>query len=202
MIDAKLVAELRETTGAGMMDVKRALEEAEGDQTKAIEILRKKGLSKAAKKSEERTAAEGLLFTYIHANGKIGVILELNCETDFVARNQDFQDLGKELSMQVAAADPLYVRREDVPAEMIEKEKEMARAELAEQKKPAEIIEKIVVGKMDKYFGEICLMEQVYIKDDNMKVSDLVASISAKLGEKMVVSRFTRYAIAAKVVSC
>lgn len=202
MIDAKTVAQLREMSGAGMMDAKKALEEVNGNLEQAMEILRKKGLAKAAKKALERTAAEGVIEAYVHANGKVAVLVEVNCETDFVARTDGFKELAHDLALQIAASDPLYVRREEVPAELVEKEKDIARAELAEQKKPAEVIEKIVVGKLDKYFGDICLLEQPFIKDDSMKVSDLIANASAKIGEKIEVKRFVRLAMAKKPAAC
>jgi len=195
MIDAKLVATLREITGAGMMDAKKSLEEANGDMEKAQEILRTKGLLKAAKKSAERTAADGLIEAYVHATGKVAVLVEVNCETDFVARTDAFKELCHDLALHVAASSPSYVKREEVPAEVIEKEKRLATAELAEQKKPADVIEKIVVGKMDKFFADICLLDQPFVKDDSMTVGAMVAAASAKIGEKIEVKRFVRMAM-------
>ncbi|MEI7740921.1 MAG: translation elongation factor Ts [bacterium] len=195
MIDAKMVAEFRESSGAGMMDAKRALEEAGGDKEKAMDILRKKGLLKAAKKASERTAKEGLIACYTHGTGKVGVMVEVNCETDFVARNEAFQELAHDIALHIAATDPLYVRREDVPTEVVEKEKDFHIDELKAQNKPADVIEKILTGKLDKYFSDICLLEQVFVKDDAKKVGEMIAEASAKIGEKIEVSRFTRYMI-------
>ena len=193
-ITASMVRELREKTGAGMMDCKRALTESDSDFTKAAEWLRKKGITGAAKK-QGRVAAEGLVGTYVHLGGKIGVLIEVNCETDFVARNDDFQMLVKDLAMHVAAANPLYLRREDVPAEVVEKEKEFHRQQLREQKKPEAIWEKILTGKIDKYFETICLLEQVWVKDDKKKIQDLVTEKIAKIGENISVRRFARYQV-------
>jgi elongation factor Ts len=193
-ITAKMVQELREKSGAGMMDCKKALTEAAGDMTKAEEVLRKKGLSAAAKKAG-RIASEGAVASYIHMGGKIGVLLEVNCETDFVARTEGFQLLVKDLAMQVAAAAPLYVRREEVPAAVAEKEMEIARHQAREQKKPEAIIEKIATGKVEKYFKETCLMEQAFVKDDKKSIQDVVTEAVAKIGENIQVRRFTRYVL-------
>ena len=193
-ISAKLVQELRERTGAGMMDCKRALSEASGDVAKAEEILRKKGLSAAAKKSS-RAASEGAVASYIHMGGKIGVLIEVNCETDFVARTDGFQTLVKDLAMQVAAAAPLWVRREEVPAEVVAKEMEIGKAQAREQKKPEAILEKIATGKLEKFYGEVCLLEQPFVRDDKKKVSDVVAEAVAKIGENIQVRRFARYVL-------
>jgi elongation factor Ts len=193
-ITAKMVQELREKTGAGMMDCKKMLTEAGGDVAKAEELLKQRGLSQAAKKSG-RAASEGAVVSYIHGGGKIGVLLEVNCETDFAARNEGFQALVKDLAMQVAAAAPLYVRREEVPAELVQKELEIAKAQLKEQKKPEAMIEKIAAGKMDKYFSEVVLLEQAFVKDDKKKVGDIVTEAVAKIGENIQVRRFVRFAL-------
>jgi elongation factor Ts len=196
MIDAKLVAAFREMSGAGMMDAKKALEETNGDQEKAMDLLRKKGLLKAAKKAAERTAKEGIIETYTHGTGKVGVMVEINCETDFVARNEQFKELAHDIALHIAANDPIYVKREDVPPEVVEKEKDFYIDEMKQQNKPADMIEKIMAGKLDKYFADICLLEQVFVKDDTMKVGDVIANASAKIGEKIEIRRFTRYVIA------
>jgi elongation factor Ts len=193
-ITAKLVQELREKTGAGMMDCKKTLTEAGGDLQKAEELLRKKGLSAAAKKSS-RAATEGAVASYIHMGGKIGVLLEVNIETDFAARNEAFQGLVKDLCMHIAAAAPQYVRREEVPAELVAKEVEIVKAQLREQKKPEAMLEKISTGKIEKYYSEICLLEQPFVKDDKKKVGDVVTEAVAKIGENIQVRRFTRYVL-------
>ena len=193
-ITAKMVQELREKTGAGMMDCKKMLTEAGGDTAKAEELLRKKGLSAAAKKSG-RAATEGAVTSYIHLGGKIGVLVEVNCETDFAARNDSFQALVKDLAMQIAASNPLYVRREEIPAELVARETEMVKAQLREQKKPEAMLEKIAAGKLDKYFSEIVLLEQAFVKDDKKKVGDIVTEAVAKIGENIQVRRFARFAL-------
>jgi elongation factor Ts len=193
-ITAKMVQELREKCGAGMMDCKKALTEAGGDLGKAEEVLRKKGLSAAAKKAG-RIASEGAVASYIHMGGKIGVLVEVNCETDFVARTEGFQSLVKDIAMQIAAAAPLYVRREEVPAAVVEKEMEIARAQAREQKKPDAIVEKIATGKVEKYFKEFCLMEQAFVKDDKKSIQEVVTEAVAKIGENIQIRRFTRYAL-------
>ncbi|MBJ6761741.1 translation elongation factor Ts [Myxococcaceae bacterium JPH2] len=192
-VSAQMVKELRERTGAGMMDCKKALAETGGDFTKAEEWLRKKGISRAAGK-EGRVAAEGLIGSYIHS-GRIGVLVEVNCETDFVARNDDFQDLVKDVAMQIAAANPKYVRREEVPAAAMEKEKEIQRELLKQQGKPEAMLEKILVGKMEKYYELVCLVDQLWVKDDKKKVGDMITERAAKIGEKVSVRRFTRYEV-------
>jgi elongation factor Ts len=188
-----MVKELRERTGAGMMDCKKALAEVGGDFAKAEEWLRKKGITGAAKKAG-RVAAEGLVGSYIHG-GKIGVLVEVNCETDFVGRNEDFQALVKEIAMHIAAANPLFVRREEVPADMVEKEKEIHREQLRAQKKPEAMIEKILEGKINKYYEQICLVDQVWVKDDKKKISDLITEKVAKIGENITIRRFVRYQV-------
>ena len=192
-VSATMVKELREKTGAGMMDCKKALSENGGDFAKAEEWLRKKGIAKAGSK-EGRVAAEGMIGTYVHG-GRIGVIVEVNCETDFVARNTDFQDLVKDVAMQVAAASPKYVRREEVPTEQLEKEKEIQRALLKQQGKPEAMLEKILVGKMEKYYEGVCLVDQLWVKDDKKKVGEMITERAAKIGEKVAVRRFVRYEV-------
>ncbi|XXF80078.1 translation elongation factor Ts [Myxococcaceae bacterium GXIMD 01537] len=192
-VSAQMVKELREKTGAGMMDCKKALAETGGDYAKAEEWLRKKGIAKAAGK-EGRVAAEGIIGTYIHG-GRIGVIVEVNCETDFVARNPDFQDLVKDVAMQVAAAHPKFVRREEVPSDNFEKEKDIQRELLKQQGKPEAMLEKILVGKMEKYYEQVCLVDQLWVKDDKKKVGEMITERSAKIGEKVSVRRFVRYEV-------
>ncbi|MEW6065278.1 elongation factor Ts [Desulforamulus profundi] len=191
-ISASMVKELRERTGAGMMDCKKALAEVAGDMEKAIEFLREKGLAAAAKKAG-RIAAEGIVEAYIHGGGRIGVLVEINCETDFVAKNEDFRALARDIAMQIAAAKPEYVRREEVPAEAIEKEREILRAQALNEGKPEKIVDKMVEGRIEKYFKEVCLLEQPFIKDSDKSVQQVVNEIIAKIGEKIDVRRFTRY---------
>lgn len=192
-VTAEMVKELREKTGAGLMDCKRALSEGSGNMEKAVEILRQKGLATAAKKAG-RAASEGLISSYIHMD-KIGVLVEVNCETDFVARTDDFRDLVKDIAMQVAASSPVYVSRDDVPAETIEKEKKIYRAQITN--KPPQVVEKIVEGKLEKFFSDTCLLDQIYIKDteQKMKIIDLITARISKLGENIVVRRFARFQI-------
>ncbi len=192
-VTARQVQELRQKTGAGMMDCKKALSESGGDFDKAIEYLRKKGLSASAKKAS-RVASEGLVQSYIHAGGKIGVLVEVNSETDFVARNTDFQVFVKDVAMHIAASTPKYVAREDVPAADVEKEKEILAAQVAEQgKKPPEVVQKIVDGRLGKYFQEICLLEQPFVKETSKTVGEILNDLVAKIGEKIVVRRFVRF---------
>jgi elongation factor Ts len=192
-ITASQVSELRARTGAGMMDCKKALSEAGGDMTVAIENLRKSGIAKAEKKAD-RNAGEGLVEAYIHPGGRVGVLIEVNCETDFVANTDDFKGLVRDLAMQVAAASPMVVRREEIPEAIVAKEREVFAAQLADQKKPAEVLEKIITGKVDKFFQETVLMEQLFVKDDSKTVDTLVKEVSGRLGEKIVVRRFARFA--------
>jgi elongation factor Ts len=189
-----MVKELREKTGVGMMECKTALTETNGDFEKAIVYLRERGLASAAKKAG-RTASDGTVSCYIHAGGKLGVMIEVNSETDFVAKTEDFQALARDLAMQVAAANPLYVRREEVPAEIITKEREIYRAQMGETKKPPEILEKILTGKLEKYFEEACLMEQVFVKDPTKKITQLISETVAKVGENIQVRRFVRFKV-------
>jgi elongation factor Ts len=191
-ISATMVNELRSKTGAGLMDCKRALVETKGDQAAATDLLRKKGIASAIKKAD-RAASEGIITSYIHLGGKVGVLIEVNCETDFVAKTDEFQALGKDLCMQIAAASPLFVSREVVPAELLEKEKEIAAAQVAG--KPAPAVEKIVQGKIDKWYGTICLLEQPFVRDQSKTVKDYIAEAIARTGENIVVRRFVRYAI-------
>jgi elongation factor Ts len=186
-VSAGAVKELREKTGAGMMDCKKALTEAGGDFAKAEEVLRKKGSSRAA--------TEGVVASYIHMGGKIGVLIEVNCETDFVARTDGFQALVKDLAMQVAASAPLYVRREEVPADVIAKEMEIAKAQMRDQKKPEAILEKIATGKVEKYYEQFCLLDQPFVKEDKKKVSEIITDAVAKIGENIQVRRFARFVL-------
>ncbi|MSR85036.1 translation elongation factor Ts [Candidatus Uhrbacteria bacterium] len=196
MIDAKLVYDLRNRTGAGIVDCKNALEEAGGDMEKAIEVLKKKGAIKAAKKMSERQASEGVIATYIHHNGKLAAMLELACETDFVARNEEFKALANDLALQVAAMDPQYVSPETIPAEVIEKKKQEFLAELAEDKKPEEIKLKIIEGKLNKWYTDVCLTKQFFIKNEEQTIEQLINEKIAKIGEKIVPTRFTRMQMA------
>ncbi len=193
-INAELITQLRTKTGAGIVDCKEALTEANGDLIKAEEILRKKGLKTVAKKAG-RSAKEGIVASYIHAGGKVGVLVELNCETDFVARNEEFQALAKDIAMHVAASAPEYLRPEDVPAAVLEKEKEILRAQLKAEKKPEAMMDKIIEGKLAKFYEEHCLLKQVFIKDETKKIEDLIKEKIAKVGENMELRRFTRYAL-------
>lgn len=190
MIDSKLVMELRSRTGAGVVDCKAALEEAAGDMEKAIDVLKKKGAVKAAKKSAERTASEGMIASYVHHNGKLAALLELACETDFVARNEEFRALANDLALQVAAMDPQYVSPETIPAEDVEKKKQEFAAEVAG--KPADVQAKIVEGKLNKWYSDSCLTKQSFIKNEDQIVEQLINEKIAKIGEKIVPMRFVR----------
>ncbi len=194
-LDLSVITKIREATGAGIVDVKKALEEANGKADAAIEILRKKGAIKAAKKSAERVTREGIIECYNHAGGKVGVMVELLSETDFVARNEEFRQLAHDLALHIAAADPIYLSSENIAPEVIEKEKEMASEEFAGSGKPASVIEKIVEGKLGKWYSETCLMSQAFVKDEDMTIKDLINNVSAKVGEKIEVKRFCRFAI-------
>jgi elongation factor Ts len=191
-IPAKLVAELRARTGAGMMDCKRALAEAGGDIEKAVDLLRKAGAAKADKRAG-RSASEGLIEAYVHFNGKVGVLVELNCETDFVARTEDFKRLARDLALHIASAAPIAVRVEDLPAEVVAREREIYLAQLAEEKKPDAVKQKIVEGRLKKFFEERVLLEQKFVKDDQRTVGDLVKELSGKTGENVQVRRFARF---------
>ena len=191
-IKATMVKELREQTGAPFLDCKNALVDTEGDFEKASEVLRIKGVAKASKKTTRKTD-QGIISSYVHAGGRIGVMLEVNCETDFVARNDEFQNLCREVAMQIAANNPIYVRREEVSEGEIEDEKRILKAEAMESGKPENIAEKMVAGRINKFFEQICLLEQPYIRDPKIKVVDLVNNLIAKIGENIVVKRFVRY---------
>jgi elongation factor Ts len=191
-ITAAMVKNLRERTGAGMMDCKKALAESDGDAEKAIEFLRVKGLSKAAKKAGRETA-EGIIVSYIHPGAKIGVLLEINCETDFVARTEQFQEFAHNVAMQVAAAAPVSVSREDIPGDLVEKEREVFRGQALEEGKPEKVVEKIVDGRIEKFYAESALLDQVFIKDNDKKVGDLLKETIASLGENIQIARFSRF---------
>ncbi|PIS05585.1 MAG: elongation factor Ts [Candidatus Buchananbacteria bacterium CG10_big_fil_rev_8_21_14_0_10_42_9] len=191
-IDTSTIKQLREQTGVGVADVKSALEEAQGDTQKALEILRVKSAVKASKKAS-REATEGLVASYIHTNGKVGVLVDVSSETDFVARNDEFKQLVNDIAMHIAAADPLYVKAEDVPAEVLTKEKEIIAEQLKEDGKTDEMIAKIMPGKIDKYYEEVCLLNQPFIKDDSMTIAQLIEQKIGALGEKIEVRRFARF---------
>jgi elongation factor Ts len=191
-IDPKVVKQLREKTNAGMMDCKRALEEAGGDLTKAETILRTKGIASASKKAS-RATKEGIVASYIHLQGKVGVLVEVNCETDFVAKNENFRSFVKDITLHIAAAHPLYVNREDVPGKLIEAEREIYKAQV--KGKPANVTEKIVDGKLDKFYSTVCLLEQGFIKNPDVTIKDLLSAKIAELGENIVIRRFTRYLV-------
>jgi elongation factor Ts len=191
-ITAAQVKQLREITGAGMMECKAALTEAQGNLDEATTILRKRGLAQATKKAG-RSTNEGLIGSYIHMGGKIGVLVEVNCESDFVARTDDFTGLAREIAMHIAAASPLYVRREDVPADVLEREREIYRAQMKDQNKPPQVVEKIVEGKLNSFFEQVCLMDQPSIRDPKVTIGQLVTQAIAKLGENIAVPRFVRF---------
>ncbi|AIQ18967.1 MULTISPECIES: translation elongation factor Ts [Paenibacillus] len=191
-VDAKAVKELRERTGAGMLDCKKALEEANNDITKAAELLREKGLSAAANKAG-RIATEGTVESYIHAGGRIGVLVEINCETDFVGKTDSFKEFARDIAMQIAAANPLYVRREEVPAEAVEKEKEILKAQALNEGKPEKIVEKMVEGRISKFYEEYCLLEQPFVKDPDKTISQLLNEKISTIGENISIRRFVRF---------
>lgn len=194
-VSLEMIKELREKTGAGVMDAKRALQEANGDIERAILILREKGIVKAAKKTT-RVAKEGIIESYIHTGSKLGVLLELNCETDFVARTDEFKNLAKDLCLQIAGMNPLFINREDVSQEVLEREKNIYLSQLEKEgNKPLHVIEKIVNGRLEKFFEEICLLEQPFVKNPEIKVKDLLTEAISKLGENIVIRRFTRYVV-------
>ena len=194
MIDA--IKKLREKTNAGVVDCKKALRDAGGDVDKAVEILRKQGISMASKKAG-RTAKEGRIESYIHLGGKIGVLVEVDCETDFVARNDDFKTLVKDVAMQIAASNPLYIKKEDVPPEAIRRETDIIKAQMT--LKPQSAVEKIVEGKLAKFYEEVCLLEQPFIKDTTLKIGDVLTSMIAKIGENIIVRRFARYQVGEEI---
>jgi len=191
-ITTEMIKELRATTGVGILDCRKALQAADGDYKKAVDFLRKKGMAKAAKRAD-RDASDGIVEMYSHGGGRVGVMVEVNCETDFVARGDAFRELAHEIALQIAAASPLYVKEEDIPAEVLEHEAEIARKRSIEEGKPEQIIEKIVEGRVRKYKEEICLMQQKYIRDDSLTVKDLVMEKVGSLGENIVIRRFQRW---------
>jgi len=193
-VSASMVKDLREKTGAGMMDCKKALAESGGNFEKAVDYLRQKGLATAARRAG-RVASEGQIGSYVHAGGKIGVMVEVNCETDFVAKTDDFQAFAKDIAMHIAASSPLYIQRENVPPEVLEREREIYRAQAREAGKPEKIMEKIVEGKLEKFYSEVCLLEQPFIKDPDRTVQDLLNGLIGKLGEKVEIRRFFRFQV-------
>ncbi|HXG32027.1 MAG TPA: translation elongation factor Ts [Bryobacteraceae bacterium] len=193
-ITAQMVKQLRERTGAGILECKKALQETGGDMEEAVVVLRKWGLASAAKKAS-RSTKQGLIGSYIHAGSQIGVLVEVNCETDFVARTEEFRELVHDIAMQVAAADPKYIRREDVPPEVVEKEREIQRARVLAEGKPPHVADKIVEGRLAKFFEEVCLYDQPFIKDNSLTVGDLIKTKIAKIGENITVSRFVRFKV-------
>ena len=193
-VSASMVKDLREKTGAGMMDCKKALAEAGGNFEKAVDYLRRKGLATAARRAG-RVASEGQIGSYLHAGGKIGVMVEVNCETDFVAKTDDFQALAKDIAMHIAASNPLYIQRENIPPEVLEREREIYRAQAREAGKPEKIIEKIVEGRLEKFYSEVCLLEQPFIKDHDLTMNDLLNGLIGKLGEKVEIRRFIRFQV-------
>ena len=197
-ISAATVKELREQTGAGMMDCKKALTETDGDTEKAKDLLRKKGLAKAQGKAS-RDASDGLISSYIHMGGKIGVLLEVNCETDFVAKTEDFQQLVRDISMHIAATSPAFVNRDEVPSDVLEREKEIYKSQV--ENKPPQVVEKIVEGKLEKFYADLCLVDQVFVKDPDQKakIKDLIVEKIAKLGENIIIKRFARFQLGEKI---
>ena len=193
-VSAVLVKELREKTGAGIMDCKEALTECDADMEKAVEFLRKKGLATAAKRAG-RAMTEGIVQPYVHLGGKLGVLVEVNCETDFVAKNEDFQEFAKNMAMQIAATNPVGITADDVPQEVVDKEMEIYREQAREMGKPEKIIDKIAQGKMEKFYKDSCLLNQPYVKDPNITVQDLLNELIAKIGENISVRRFTRFQV-------
>ena len=191
-ISVELVKDLRQRTGAGVVDCKKALQEAKGNVDAAIDYLRRKGLATAAKKAG-RIATDGLVSSYIHAGGKMGVLVEVNCETDFVAKTEDFQTFVKNIAMHIAAANPQYIRREEIPGEILEKERDIYRTQALEAGKPAKVVDKIIEGKMERFYSEVCLLEQTYIKDADLTVKELLEAMIAKVGENISIRRFSRF---------
>lgn len=191
-ITAEMIKELRAATGAGVLDCRNALQQTGGDLSKAVELLREKGLAIATKKAS-REAREGIIGSYVHTGAKVAALIELNCETDFVARTPEFQQLAKDLAMQVVAARPQYIRPEDIPLEVIEREKQLYRSQLADSGKPEQVIERIIEGKLEKFYEEVCLLRQPFIRDEGITVQDLITQSIARLGENIVVRRFVRY---------
>jgi len=196
-ITTEMVKALREKTGCGMMDCKSALKEAKGDTEKAVDILRKKGLAAAARRAG-RVTTEGIIDSYIHVGGKIGVLVEVNCESDFVARNIEFQAFTKDIAMQIAAQNPQYISREDVPDGIVEHEKDILRSQTTGEGKPEKVIDKIVEGRLEKFYSEVCLLDQPFIKDPKKTIKDLLAELTAKIGENIIIRRFVRYQLGEK----
>jgi len=196
-ITVDTIKTLREKTGCGMMDCKAALKEAKGDMEKAVEILRKKGLAAAARRAG-RVAAQGLIDSYVHLGGKLGVLVEVNCESDFVAKNIEFQAFVKDIAMQIAASNPSYISKDDVPDSIIQHEKDILETQAKQEGKPAKAVEKIVNGRIEKFYAEVCLLEQPFIKDTKIAVKDLLAGLVAKIGENIVIRRFTRFQLGEK----
>ena len=194
-VSANMVKDLRDKTGAGMMDCKKALADAGGNFEKAVDYLRQKGLATAARRAG-RIASEGRIGSYVHAGGKIGVMVEVNCETDFVAKTEDFQTFAKDVAMHIAASNPLYLRRENIPPEALEREREIYRAQAREAGKPDKIVEKIIEGKLEKFYGEVCLLEQSFVKNPDLTVQELLNGLIGKLGEKVEIRRFSRFQVA------
>ena len=192
MFTAQDIVKLREKTGAGMMDCKNALKECDGNMDKAIDYLREKGIAKAAKKAD-RIAAEGAVFSYVHMNGSIGVIVEINCETDFVAKAPQFQELGKDIAMHIAAANPKYLTKEEVDTTELDREKEILRTQALNEGKPEKIVDKMVEGRINKYYQEVCLMEQEFVKDSSKTITEVINEAILKIGEKITIRRFVRY---------
>ena len=199
-ITASLVKQLRERTGAGMMECKKALEETGGDIDKAVEVLRKRGIASASKKAA-RATRQGVIGAYIHPGAQLGVLVEVNCESDFVARTDDFQNLVKDVAMQIAASDPQFIRREEVTEDVLNKEREIAKDRARNEGKPEKILDKIVEGRMAKFYEEVCLLEQPFIKDNSLTVQQLINTVIAKLGENITVARMTRYKVGDAVVA-
>jgi elongation factor Ts len=191
-ISIELVKDLRQRTGAGVIDCKAALQEAQGNMEAAIDYLRRKGLATAAKKAG-RIATDGLISSYIHAGGKMGVLVEINCETDFVAKTEDFQTFVKNIAMHIAAANPQYIRREEIPEEALERERAIYRTQAQDSGKPQKVIDKIVEGKMERFYSEVCLLEQTYVRDSDLTIKELLDAMIAKIGENMTIRRFARF---------
>lgn len=196
-VTAKEIAELRAKTGIGMMECKKALEEASGDETKALEILKKRGIAKAEKRADRETK-NGVIESYIHSNGRLGVIVEVLAETDFVAKNEEFKEFAHDVALHIAAMNPKFIGRKDVPDEIVAKEKEDLADQMKDSGKPADIVEKIVSGKMDKFYSEVCLLDQPFVKDDKVTIGELLNEKIAKIGEKIEISRFSRLEIGVK----
>ncbi|PIP67135.1 MAG: translation elongation factor Ts [Parcubacteria group bacterium CG_4_9_14_0_2_um_filter_41_8] len=194
MSNKEIIIKLREQTGAGIMDIKEALEQAGNDESKAVELLRKRGQKMSAKRAE-RVAGEGFIGSYVHSNGKVGAMVKLQCETDFVGRNEDFRELAKDLAMHVTATNPTYIKSDEIPENVIAKEKEIYSEEIKKQGKPEAMMEKIISGKLEKFYEEVCLLNQAFIKDDSKTIQDLINEATAKIGEKIEITEFIRFQI-------